>query len=191
MDSNFCRCRWSIQVCHIYIGTLSLGDDDPFVVLAAGNKSVLQISWIAHQARGKVVLMWNVRFAVNDSWKYIIGPEHSELISQCIPSRIMGIDGWICLPCNYNIQRLKGDMHTRTQSSAKTKAAELIVDKPGVGGFQESFRSEALALGKYLRILHNLPNHNLSVDELANESMVWAYGPLAYTDVPVGITIPL
>lgn len=48
-------------------------------------------------------------------------------------------------------------MHTGTHSSAKTKAAESVIDEPGVVGFHESFRLETLALGKYFRIDHNRP----------------------------------
>ena len=65
------------------------------------------------------------------------------------------------LPCNNNVQRLKCDMHTGTHPSTKTKAAETVIDEPGVVGFQEPFRYEFLAFGKYLWIEHNSPKRRM------------------------------
>ena len=72
---------------HICIGTLSLYDDEPLVVLAAGKKLEFQISWVADQASGKIVRIRNKGFAIDYNWEYIKGPEHAELANQCRVSK--------------------------------------------------------------------------------------------------------
>ena len=49
-------------------------------------------------------------------------------------------------------------MHTRTNSTAKAKAAKLVIDKPWVGSVHEPFWFETFSVGEYFRIDHNRPN---------------------------------
>lgn len=53
------------------------------MVLASGKELESQISWVADQTSGKIVGTRNKGFAIDDSRKYIKGPEHAELASQC------------------------------------------------------------------------------------------------------------
>ena len=52
------------------------------MILAAGKELVFQVSWVADQASGKIVRVWNKGLAIDDSWEYIKGPEHAEMANQ-------------------------------------------------------------------------------------------------------------
>lgn len=134
------------------------------MLLTPRNKSILQRCGVADEPIAEVIGVGDVGFAVFDDRVDFERPKHAVCrrqwevgLNQRQLKEGMREEEKLHLPRHSNIQRLQRNIHPRTDSSPKSKHAELVRLQSWVGDIQESLRFERIAIGEDSWVSHHHP----------------------------------